>query len=491
MNITNAIKNNTNPFFGSVDIGNVKHQGSYVYDEKTDEYFIKGSGSNIWSTNDEFYFLYTKTSRNIIIQACIDWIGQGKEPHRKSGIMIRKSLDPCSQFVCIANHGDGLISFQFRDVPNGQTSEIRFTDSLLSFIQLEKNNEEIIASTCLFGNDTNNIEKRKFDFINDSVYVGLFVCSHNPDVIESCKFYNVRLYSKIKENFIPYTDYIGSRLEYLNVIDGKRQIIYETTDAIEAPNVSKDDNYVVFNSKGLIYYFPLFENIGPQKINTNFATSNNNDHGLSPDGKFLAISHHDSKLKQGENSIIYILPVNGGIPIQVTAKGPSYWHSWSPDGKFLMYTAKRNGNWNIFRINIDSREEEQITYDNNCLNDGPDYSPDGKYIWYNSNRSGTMQIWRMKNDGTEQIQITDDKYQNWFPHPSPDGKMIVFLSYPPEIGEWDHPYYKNVTIKLLNLNTGTIKVIAYLYGGQGTMNVPCWTSDSKGMFFISNTDNLK
>ena len=67
------------------------------------------------------------------------------------------------------------------------------------------------------------------------------------------------------------------------------------------------------------------------------------------------------------------------------------------------------------------------------LNDGPEYTPDGKYIYFNSSRTGKMQIWRMKPDGQDQEQVTRDEYNNWFPHISPDGKWVVFITFGSEV----------------------------------------------------------
>lgn len=110
------------------------------------------------------------------------------------------------------------------------------------------------------------------------------------------------------------------------------------------------------------------------------------------------------------------------------------------------------------------------------------------YIDFNSSRTGRMQLWRMKPDGKDQEQVTDDEYNNWFPHISPDGKWIAFISFPKEINPADHPYYKHVYLRLMPAAGGPAKVIAYVYGGQGTMNVPSWSPDSQKIAFVSNTD---
>jgi Tol biopolymer transport system component len=182
--------------------------------------------------------------------------------------------------------------------------------------------------------------------------------------------------------------------------------------------------------------------------------------------------------------------LTGGDPKLVTDSTPSYLHGWSRDGKDVVYTAQRISKspiYNIFKKPINGGPEVQLTLNTKGLSDGPEYSPDGKYIYYNANQTGTMQIWRMKTDGTGQEQLTFDEYNNWFPHISPDNKWIVIISFPTTIDPADHPFYKRVMLRLMPVSGGAPKVIAYLYGGQGTINTPSWSPDSKRIAFVSNT----
>ena len=94
-----------------------------------------------------------------------------------------------------------------------------------------------------------------------------------------------------------------------------------------------------------------------------------------------------------------------------------------------------------------------------------------------------MQIWRMKADGSDQEQVTSDNYNNWFAHPSPDGKWIVFLSFEKDIK--GHPANKDVMLRMMPAAGGEIQVLAKLFGGQGTINVPSWSPDSKTVAFVS------
>jgi len=198
----------------------------------------------------------------------------------------------------------------------------------------------------------------------------------------------------------------------------------------------------------------------------------------------VAISHH--AVEDSGASIVYTVAATGGTPKRVTAKGPSYLHGWSPDGRWLVYTGQRNNDFDVYKISTNGGDETRLTSAPG-LDDGPEYTPDGAYIYFNSARSGRMQIWRMRPDGSAQEQITNDGFNNWFPHISPDGKRIVYISFPPDVAADDHPFYKHVLLRLMPIGGGPSRVIAYVYGGQGTINVPSWSPDGKRLAFVSNS----
>ena len=204
----------------------------------------------------------------------------------------------------------------------------------------------------------------------------------------------------------------------------------------------------------------------------------NNDHGLSPDGAQIAISGETDK----GDSQVWIVPAAGGEPRRIVEARPSYWHGWSPDGKTLAMCAERNGNFDVYTIPVEGGTERRLTTADG-LDDGPDYSPDGQWIYFNSVRTGLMQIWRMHPDGSGQEQVSRGGTADWFAHPSPDGKWIVFLAYDKSVTE--HPPNKDVTLKVMGAPDGVPHVFATLFGGQGTINVPSWSPDSKYVAFVS------
>lgn len=465
------------------DVGACNLKGDLTFDPLNQEYVISGSGDNIWFIEDQFHFAWKKMKGDFILQANVSFIGAGNHAHRKTGWMIRQSLDPGSAHISGTVHGDGLTSLQYRLSEGAEMSERKSPIVSPDVIQLERKGNKFIFSCSAMGNPFDTVMITD-DALTGEVYAGLFICSHDNKVTEKARFYNVRIIRPAKDDFVPYRDYIGSNLEVMDVETGVRKVIYQSPVSIQAPNWSVDGKYLIYNSGGLLYKFDLESGV-TTVINTGFATNNNNDHVLSFDGKMLGISNHVAA-DEGK-SIIFTLPVEGGTPKRITSLGPSYLHGWSPDGKYLTYTAGRNNNFDIYKISVRKKKEIRLT-DAPDLDDGSEYSPDGKYIYFNSARTGTMQIWRMKDDGSQQEQLTFDEYNNWFPHISPDGKRIVLLSFPPEIKPDDHPFYKHVYIRLMPVEGGTPRVIAYLYGGQGTINVPSWSPDSKRIAFVSNSD---
>lgn len=272
---------------------------------------------------------------------------------------------------------------------------------------------------------------------------------------------------------------IESLLEIVSIENGKRKVIYQKKVHFEAPNWSKDGKYLVFNMAGKLYRMPI-EGGKPDLINTGFASHCTNDHGISPDGSKLVITNNHPK----NGAKIYVLPVGGGEPQLVTSTAPSYWHGWSSEGQSVAYTALRNDDYDIFSISLSGGHERRLTKFKG-LDDGADYSPDGKYIYFNSVRTRTMQIWRMRTDGSNPEQITFDNYNDWFPHPSPDGKWVVIMSYIDEIDPVSHPPNKNVMLRIMPTKGGEPKELVRLFGGQGTINSPSWSPDSKQFAFVS------
>jgi Tol biopolymer transport system component len=272
-----------------------------------------------------------------------------------------------------------------------------------------------------------------------------------------------------------------SVLEKVDVHTGERTILKEFDYVIEAPNWTQDDRHLIYNSRGRMYSYDLATG-AIKEIDTGFATDCNNDHVLSPDNTQLAISHftNDDALSR-----IYIVPIQGGSPALVTPNGHSFLHGWSPDGKRLAYCAPRNGQYDIYTIDVEGGAETQLT-NLPGLDDGPEYSPDGRHIWFNSTRTGLMQVWRMEADGSNPVHVVNEEANCWFPHVSPNGEWVVYIAYgKDDVAPNDHPANKNVELRLVPSAGGQSKTIAKLFGGQGTINVNSWSPDNRTIAFVS------
>ncbi len=474
------------------DLGNPRQAGMASYEAASQSYSLKGAGYNIWFQRDEFQYIYKKIKGDFILTANVEFVGKGTDPHRKVGWMVRESAEADAAHISAVYHGDGLTLLQWRELRGAYMrdpeDEIFFPKKSVQVVQLERIGKKYIMRVANWGEPLQEVGSKEMVSLKDEVLAGLFICSHNADVTEEAKAWNVRIDQPIPPTFDPYREgTLGCRLEIINPFDGTRKVIHQSNERFEAPNWMPDGKKLLINMKGLLYKIPI-EGGELEKLNTDFANRNNNDHGISFDGKMLAISHHREGMP-GNGSTVYVLPLTGGTPKLVTEKTPSYWHGWSTNNKEVAYVGQREGSkaYNIYKATIADGKETQLTFYEKGLADGPEYSPDGKYIYYNGNKTGTMQIWRMKTDGSGNEQITFDENNNWFAHNSPDGKWIVYLAFPPDINPDSHPFCKRVVLKLMPASGGAPRSIAYLYGGQGTINVPSWSPDSKSLAFVSNS----
>ena len=468
------------------DVGNPVLYGNTAYNSETQEYIMAGAGSNMWQRIDQFHFLWKKIKGDFIITASIKFIGKGVAGHRKIGIMARDKLTTGSRYADACSHGGQplLTSLQYRLSDDDTTGQVIVSSTHPTDILFQRTGNTFSFSSAVYGENYKTVAKEMQ--LNEEVYAGLYICSHVDTIIEKAVFSNVRIIIPAANDFRPYKDYIGSWLETMDVQTGARKIVHADPGSIQGPNWTKDGKSLIFNSSaGLMYKFDLGSK-SVTELNTGFAKNNNNDHVLSFDGKMIGISNY---VGASRTSTIFILPVTGSDnPVKITSEdaGHSYFHCWSPDGKKLIFTGLRNKQYNIWSIDIATKKETALTTQP-TLDDGAEYSPDGKWIYFNSVRTGTMKIWRMKPDGSNQEQVSFDEYNDWFPHFSPDGKWIVYLSFPQDIDPTTHPFYKKVYIRLMAAAGGVPKNIAYVYGGQGTINVPSWSPDSKKIAFVSNT----
>ena len=458
---------------GTASIGSCKTGEIKPAPEKS-SVILTGGGHNLWENRDGFFFAWNRVNGDLDLQCDIEWIGKGSHEHRKAGWMVRQDLSKDAAYADAVIHGDGLISLQYREKKGGPTLEVRSQIRAPVTLLLQRRGNVYSLSLSRKGEPFQPAGVARVD-LSDPVYAGLLVCSHDSTTSESAMFSNVRF-----ENPGPVPDtarVLESTLEVMELETRSRRIVLREKNHFEAPNWSRDGSLLYYNSKGRIYTIPVPGGT-LRMLDTGVLDACNNDHGLSPDGAWLAVSNQTDA-----GSKIYVLPGSGGQPRLVTEKAPSYWHGWSPDGKTLAYCAERGGEFDVYDIPAEGGQERRLTRESG-LDDGPDYSPDWKFIFLNSERTGRMHIWRIGSDGSNPVQMTSDEaFCDWFPHPSPDGKWIVFLSYDGSVK--GHPPEQIVRLRLMPAGGGPAETLAVLYGGQGTINVPSWSPDSRYFAFVS------
>ena len=487
-------------FAGSQDIGTPSTigRGSTTFDAATNRYVVSGGGENMWGTADHFQFVWKKVSGDVALSATIAFTGSSPQgaspdPHRKACLLIRQTLDSGSVYADAAVHGDGLTSLQWRDATGGATREVQSDVTGPMRLRLEKRGSYVSMSIAGPGEPLRPAGGAARIELTGDFYIGLGVSAHNAGRIETATFSEVELAPLPAIAQGAKTTLINT-LETISVRSKDRRVVYvvKQSGRIEAPNWFPDaTNTLYFNTGGKLYKVqadppgvPRNPNRlkVPESVDLGFLTRINNDHGVTLDGKTWAISDQSQTVNNQRPSLIYTVPVGGGAPKRVTELGPSYFHGWSPDGRILTYCAQRNGNFDVYTIPTEGGKETRLTTDTG-KDDGPEFSPDGQYIYFNSDRSGTMQIWRMKADGSEQEQLTSDEAENWFPHVAPNGQSMVFLTYAKGVG--DHPENKDVMLRVMQLGTRTVDVLAKLFGGQGTINVSSWSPNSQYLAFVS------
>lgn len=468
-------------FDGQSDVGSVTPAGKLAYDPATRVYTITAAGANLWSTTDAFHFVWKKMSGDLALTADIDFpIKSGNpNPHRKALLMFRQTLDVDGIYADAAQHGAGLTALQYRRTRGETTQDIELNINAPGRLRLEKHGDTFTMFLSSGGDKLHQTGSSIKLHLQEPFYVGIGVCSHNKDVQETATFANVELKQlTAPKEAAQMAMYSTLQIASIDAENRRTEVVRTIRGHIEAPNWTRDGKSLIFNQDGHLWTVPVTGGEAAM-LDTGDASKCNGSHGLSPDGSELAITCVTPGMPEAR---IYIVPTHGGPPKLVTQNPNSYFHSWSPDGKTILFARPSNGSINIVAVSVETGEEKALTTGSG-INDDPDYSPDGQYVYFNSNRSGTIQIWRMKPDGSGAEQVTSDDRNNWTPHPSPDGKSISILSYPHDVTT--HASDKDIELRILSTSDKTIRTIVGLVGGSGTINVPSWSPDSQHFAFVS------
>lgn len=442
---------------------------------------VTGGGANVWGKADALYFAWRRVTGDVNITADVTFEGAGVNAHRKAMLMLRQELTPGSVYADAALHGDGLTSLQYRDSANGDTKELRSEVKGPVRLRIERRGNQIRIGAGKPGGDLTWTGPQTVAFTG-AIYAGIGVCSHDANVLEAAVFSNLRI-EAVGQQY-------RSKITIFDMATREMKTVYQADEVIEAPNWSRDGKFLLVNTGGNLYRLPVAGEAKLEKIELTPGTYRcNNDHDLSRDGRKLAFSASspESRLSQ-----VYVAGADGSGVKLLTPAAPSYFHGWSPDGKWLAFVGQRNGKYELYRVGVDGGAEERLT-SAGAYDDGPEYSPDGKWIYFNSNRGGGWNIWRIPPGGggpgdAKAEKVTDDEWEDWFPHLSPDGKRMILLSFPKGT-EGHNGKMPGMALRMIPAPGKKLKpvkpeTLVTFFGGQGTINVNSWSPDSKRFAFV-------
>jgi hypothetical protein len=472
--------------------------GKATFDAATRTYTIAGGGENMWSRADHFHYVWTKMSRDLSLTADIAFVATSPasgepDPHRKACLVIRQTLDADSAYVDAAVHGNGMTSLQWREAKGDLSHDIETNIVGPTRVRVEKRGRYFSMWVGSNEADMKPAGGSTPVELTGEFYVGLGVSAHNTGRIETATFSNVQVRALEPLSTGAPTSVV-STLQTFSLGSKDARVVHVSvgSDPIESPTwLPEATNTLVFNKGGKLYRVRAdlpradLDRAGPrtpEMIDLGPLIGVGHDHVLTKDGKTWAVSDSSQSADGRAGALIFTIPAGGGTPARVTASGPSYVRSFSPDGSRIAYSGVREGNLDVFTIAAAGGAETRLTT-SSAKDDGPEFSPDGQWIYFNSDRGGSQQVWRMRADGSAQEQITPDDYANWFPHVAPDGASIVFLSSAKNAS--DHLDNTDVVLRRMTLADRKIEVLTKLFGGKGSINVSSWSPTGQHLAFVS------
>jgi catechol 2,3-dioxygenase-like lactoylglutathione lyase family enzyme len=472
-------------FESQSDIGSVVPPGTGKYDPATGIYTLTSAGANTWYRVDDFHYVWKKAVGDLSLTADVSFpphtYAHEPDPHRKGILMFRQTLDAGGVYADVGVHGSGLVALQYRTARGANTQDIELNIDMPKTVRLEKRGDTLTLFLSMKGEPLHQVGTSiKLQF-KEPFYVGLGAVSHDVATTDKVEFTRVSLQAPT-----PVAQgtklALYSTLKTISIDDQFRRamLIRTVPGYLQSPNWAPDRKSIYIHEDGRVTRIPyLTPDAGgvPQEIDVGRLVGCSGNFGLSPDGKWLAVSCAEAK---GGPHEVYLLPANGGgTPRKLTlSETPSYFHAWAPDSQSVAFTRGSAGKADIFTIALTGGTEVRLTSD--TINDGPDYSPDGKFIYFDSWRTGTCQIWRMKPDGSAAEQITDDGHLNSSPHVSPDGKSVAFLSQPSDSDE----SIGDAALKVLNTADGMMRTVVEFRGNRGSFSMYGW-GDAKHLAFVS------
>ena len=494
---------------GRVPVGGAAPAGTARYDVSTGTYLVESAGTNTWYHIDQFHFLWKRASGDLALTAQVSFpppsYAHEPSPHRKGLLMFRQSLDTGAAYADAAQHGSGMTALQYRVQSGANTQDIELNVDAPRTVRLEKRGDRFTLYLSTAGKPLHQVGASVRLHLREPFYVGLGALSHDAKTTDVVRFSNVRM-EALKPLAAGTKRELFSTLETIEVGDQFRRAMVVRTgrSQMQSPDWAPGGKSIYLQENGIIERIRYLEPAAggrPQPVDTPGLGDCSGKLGLSPDGRWLAVSCATSGSAVHQ---VYLLPAGGGgSPRQITrGEAASFFHAWSPDSRTLAFTRGSAGKADVFTIAASGGPETRLTSD--TVNDGPDYTPDGRYIYFDSLRSGSTQIWRMRRDGSDPEQITADGNLNSSPHVSPDGRTLAFLSQPPRnlrnsqrpalppMGSsaptlnsppTDHAIGP-IALKAMGFEDGLIRTVVEFDGNRDSFAMQGW-GDGKHVVFVS------
>jgi hypothetical protein len=479
-------------FRGTTDVGrpSVVGPGAARYDARTRTYEITGGGANMWGSADHFRYLWLEASGDVALEASVRFTDSQPDsgeaqPHRKAVLVVRGTLDSSSVYADAALHADGLTSLQWRDAPGAATHEVQSAVAAPTRLRIEKRGEYVTMYVAEGTEPLRPSGGAAKLALGTTFYLGLGVTAHDTTRIETATFSDVRL-----ERLAPASDTgaVISTIETISLRSKDRRVA-----AVESQLAPARGVWWYPDSSRTLYYRTMWERLmrvradlpgsadvprrvaTPQRVGSGIS---NCDHCTAADtGRRWSLRDDGS----GAPSLILTW-------MDATSAGFSHGGGdselgivarWNPDGSRFVFASLKDNQ--IYVVPARSREPSRITAQGR--NTDPVFSPDGRSIYFSSDRSGRWQLWRMNADGSQPEQLTRDGFDDTHPYPSPDGRSVAFLSF--DAATPAHGGIRDARLRLLSLADGRIDELAKLLGGDSSLAAYPWSPDGGYLAFVS------
>ena len=181
--------------WASRDITNVGEAGSVR--ESNGMFLVKGSGSDVWGTKDEFRFVYKKLSGSGTITAKVENVQKTRDG-AKAGIMVRETLAGNSKYAFAYVTPTQGTSFQQRVTTGGNASGVGGATGLVApyWLRLTRSGDSIAASQSADGVTWTSLGSTTISLTND-VWVGMAVCSLDNTALNQSVFSQVTISDQV------------------------------------------------------------------------------------------------------------------------------------------------------------------------------------------------------------------------------------------------------------------------------------------------------